>query len=51
METIILGFLAVLVALVAIDARPRHDERPTSRPRDPTLISTQKITVDRSNRG
>ena len=52
METVVLVFLAVLVAFVSIDALAKLDERRRpKRPRDPTLISTQKIIVDLSKRG
>jgi hypothetical protein len=56
METVVLVVLALVVALVAIDALGRLDERaahkreagrPTA---DERLISTQKIVVDLSKR-
>jgi len=55
METVVLVVLAVVVALVAIDAIARLDERrqprlPKSKPRDETMISTQKIIVDLTKR-
>jgi hypothetical protein len=52
METFVLVVLAIVVALVAIDAIGRLDERhPAKRkPKDPTIISTQKIVVDLSKR-
>ena len=55
METVVLVVLAVVVALVAIDAIARLDERgkdpPRQRDRDETSISTQKIIVDLTKRG
>ena len=55
METVVLVVLAVVVALVAIDAIARLDERrqprlPPPKPRDETMISTQKIIVDLTKR-
>ncbi|HEX5063060.1 MAG TPA: hypothetical protein VFV99_26980 [Kofleriaceae bacterium] len=56
METVVLVVLAVVVALVAIDAIARLDERkqprlpPSSSGRDETMISTQKIIVDLTKR-
>lgn len=52
METVVLVVLAIVVALVAIDAIGRLDERRPSKraPKDPSLISTQKIVVDLSKR-
>ena len=52
METVVLVVLALVVALVAIDAIGRLDER-RPRPdkkRDETAISTQKIIVDLTKR-
>jgi hypothetical protein len=53
METVVLVILALVVAVVAIDAIARLDERRPSPPehRDESLISTQKIVVDLSKRG
>jgi hypothetical protein len=52
METVVIVFLAVLVAFVSIDAVARLDERRRpKRAHDPTMISTQKIIVDLSKRG
>ncbi|HUS31355.1 MAG TPA: hypothetical protein VMZ53_22745 [Kofleriaceae bacterium] len=52
MESAVLVVLAIVVALVAIDALGRLDERrPKSKPKkDQTVISTQKIVVDLSKR-
>ena len=54
METVVLVVLAVVVALVAIDALARLDERRQPRPRaksrDESLVSTQKIIVDLTKR-
>ena len=52
MDTVVLIVLAIVVALVAIDAIGRLDERRPSKrpPRDPSVISTQKIVVDLSKR-
>jgi hypothetical protein len=51
METVVLVILALVVAVVAIDAIARLDERrPPKRPRDETMISTQKIIVDLTKR-
>jgi hypothetical protein len=51
METVVLVVLAVVIALVAIDAIARLDERKaTEERRDETSISTQKIIVDLSKR-
>jgi hypothetical protein len=52
METAVLVILAIVVALVAIDAIGRLDKRqpPANEPRDQTLISTQKIVVDLTKR-
>lgn len=51
METAVLIILAIVVAVVAIDAIARLDERrPRPQPRDETLISTQKIVVDLTKR-
>jgi hypothetical protein len=55
METVVLVVLAIVIAIVAIDALGRMDERrPDKRkrtPTDQTIISTQKIVVDLSKRG
>ena len=53
METVVLVVLALVVALVAIDALGRLDERrPQKRlKKDESIISTQKIVVDLSKRG
>jgi hypothetical protein len=56
METAVLVVLAIVVALVAVDAIGRLDERgrrPDREPSaaDPTAVTTQKIVVDLSNRG
>jgi hypothetical protein len=58
METFVLVVLAIVVALVAIDALARLDERAARRraaagnpPPDETIISTQKIVIDLSKRG
>jgi len=45
-ELIVLG---IVILIVAIDAIGRFDER-RPRPRDQTLISTQKIIVDLTKR-
>jgi hypothetical protein len=52
METVVLVILALVVAVVAIDAIARLDERrqPPPAPRDETMISTQKIIVDLTKR-
>lgn len=52
METAVLVILALVVAVVAIDAIARLDERrpPAQKPRDETMISTQKIIVDLTKR-
>jgi hypothetical protein len=53
METVVLVILALVVAVVAIDAIARLDERrprPSEKPRDETVISTQKIIVDLTKR-
>lgn len=51
METAVFVILAIVVALVAIDAIGRLDERrPRKPPRDETAITTQKIVVDLSKR-
>ena len=52
METVVLIVLALVVAVVAIDAIARLDERrrPPVKPRDESLISTQKIVVDLTKR-
>ena len=52
METVVLVILAIVVAVVAIDAIARLDERrqPPTKPRDETMISTQKIIVDLTKR-
>lgn len=52
METVVLVVLAVVIALVAIDAIARLDERVApDQARDETSISTQKIIVDLTKRG
>ena len=53
METVVLVILALVVAVVAIDAIARLDERrPRHKPAaDESLISTQKIVVDLTKRG
>jgi hypothetical protein len=56
MEAAVLVVLAIVVALVAIDAIGRLDERGPrtvreSAPADPSVVTTQKIVVDLSNRG
>lgn len=53
METVTLVVLAIVIALVAVDAIARLDERAPRRRerRDETVISTQKIVVDLSKRG
>jgi hypothetical protein len=53
METVVLVVLAVVVALVAVDAIARLDERrPRRKPpaQDEASISTQKIIVDLTKR-
>jgi hypothetical protein len=52
METVVFVILAIVVALVAIDAIGRLDERrPRKRPPpDEAGITTQKIVVDLSKR-
>jgi hypothetical protein len=54
METVVLVILAVVVALVAIDALGRLDERAAKRRpvshSDERMISTQKIVVDLTKR-
>jgi hypothetical protein len=53
METTVLVILAIVVAIVAIDAIARLDERsPPKEPanKDENLVSTQKIIVDLSKR-
>ena len=51
METAVLVILAIVVAVVAIDAIARLDERrPRPKPRDQAMISTQKIVVDLTKR-
>jgi membrane protein implicated in regulation of membrane protease activity len=51
MQLVVFVVLAIVVALVAIDAIGRLDERrPPKKKRDPSLISTQKIVVDLSKR-
>lgn len=51
METVVLVVLAVVVALVAIDAVARLDERrPRTKSEDQSLISTGKIIVDLTKR-
>ena len=54
METVVLVGLAIVVALVAIDAIARLDERrvkpPGAREKDPCITSSQKIVVDLSKR-
>lgn len=52
MQLVVFVVLAIVVALVAIDAIGRLDERrpPKQKPRDQTMISTQKIVVDLSKR-
>jgi hypothetical protein len=53
METLVLVVLAIVVALVAIDAIGRLDERHPrqgKKKRDQTVISTQKIVVDLTKR-
>ncbi|HEY5926537.1 MAG TPA: hypothetical protein VIV11_32845 [Kofleriaceae bacterium] len=53
METVVLVILALVVAVVAIDAIARLDERrPRPKPpADESMISTQKIVVDLTKRG
>ena len=52
METAVLIILALVVAVVAIDAIARLDERRPRRRqvRDESVISTQKIVVDLTKR-
>lgn len=52
METVVLVILALVVAVVAIDAIARLDERrpPKKKLSDETMISTQKIIVDLTKR-
>jgi len=52
METVVLVILAMVVAVVAIDAIGRLDERrrPPQKSADESIISTQKIVVDLSKR-
>ena len=50
MDTVVLVILAMVVAVVAIDAIARLDERRPPKPRDETMISTQKIIVDLTKR-
>ena len=53
METVVLVILAVVVALVAIDAVARLDERrprPVPKDEDEALLSTGKIIVDLTKR-
>jgi hypothetical protein len=54
METVVLIGLAIVVALVSIDAIARLDERRGRTRRDdakdPTITTTQKIVVDLSKR-
>lgn len=55
METVVLIGLAIVVALVSVDAIARLDERrrrdpPSDTERDPNVTSTQKIVVDLSKR-
>lgn len=55
METVVIVVLLLVIALVAIDALARCDERRTVRParyepRDEASISTQKIIVDLTRR-
>jgi hypothetical protein len=51
METVVLVILALVVAVVAIDAIARLDERrPRPKPADESMISTQKIVVDLTKR-
>jgi len=53
METVVLVVLAVVIALVAVDAIGRLDERrepPDNERQDPSVISTQKIIVDLTKR-
>ena len=52
METVVLVILALVVAVVAIDAIARLDERRPGapKPKDETQISTQKIVVDLTKR-
>jgi hypothetical protein len=59
METVVLIVLAVVVALVAIDAIAKLDERAArkreaagkGRRRDDGLVTTQKIVIDLTRRG
>ena len=53
MQLVVFVVLAIVVALVAIDAIGRLDERrpmKKKKPRDQSMISTQKIIVDLSKR-
>jgi hypothetical protein len=54
METVVLIILALVVAVVAIDAiarlDERHPKRGSAKPPDETMISTQKIVVDLTKR-
>jgi hypothetical protein len=52
METVVLVILALVVAVVAIDAIARLDERRPrkTKPRDESMVSTQKIVVDLTKR-
>jgi len=50
METVVFVILAIVVALVAIDAIGRLDERRPRKKCDETAITTQKIVVDLSKR-
>jgi hypothetical protein len=51
METVVLVILALVVAIVAIDAIARLDERrPRPKQRDESMVSTQKIVVDLTKR-
>lgn len=52
MQLVVFVVLAIVVALVAIDAIGRLDERRPmkKKPRDQSMISTQKIIVDLSKR-
>ena len=52
MQLVVFVVLAIVVALVAIDAIGRLDEKrtPKQKPRDQSVISTQKIVVDLSKR-
>ena len=53
MQAAVFVVLAIVVALVMIDALGRHDERRPTAPKrfkDESIISTQKIVVDLSKR-